>query len=125
VAQQLATHLGHLDFDQFIELLSKDVTYRVAGNHTLAGTFHGPDEVLAHVRQLVDRTGNTYDAFKWEDWLIGASHVAAVVRIHVHAHAANYVGRIFVLFGFDPTDKVSEIAIFFEDAMAAERFFAS
>jgi ketosteroid isomerase-like protein len=124
VAQQLAAHLGHLDFDNFIDLLSEEVTYRVGGNHALAGTFRGPDEVIGHVRQLVDRTGNTYDAFKWEDWLVGDNHVAALVRIHAHGHTAIYAGRLVLLFGFDPTDRISEITVFFEDAMGAERFFA-
>jgi hypothetical protein len=105
-------------------LLSPDVTYRVGGNHALAGTFRGPDEVIAHMRELVDRTGDTYDAFKWEDWLVGELHVAALVRIHARGRATIYVGRLVVLFGFDPADKVSEITIFFEDTSAAERFFS-
>jgi ketosteroid isomerase-like protein len=123
IAQRLAAHLGHLDFDELTDLLSQDVTYRVGGNHPLAGIFRGPDEVVAHMRQLVDWTGNTFDAFKWEDWLVGDRHVAALVRIHAQAHAAVYAGQILVLFGFDSADRVCDITIFFEDAIAAERFF--
>jgi hypothetical protein len=123
VAQLLASHLGHSDFDKFVELLSPDVTYRVGGNHALAGTFRGPDEVLAHIKRLVGSTGETYDAFKWEDWLVGDNHVAALVRVHARGRGAIYVARLVVLFGFDPTNKVSEITIFFEDVSGAERFF--
>ena len=123
VAYQLAAHLGQRDFDKVVDLLSQDVTYRVGGNHTLAGTFRGPVQVVAHVRQLVERTGDTYDAFKWDDWLVGAHHVAGLVRIHAHGHAAVYSGKLVVLFGFDPADKVCEITVLFEDAGGAERFF--
>jgi ketosteroid isomerase-like protein len=123
VAQQVAAHLGHPDFDEILELLSPDVSYRVVGNHALAGTFRGPDEVIAHVKHVVDWTGNTYDPFKWEDWLVGEHHVAALVRVHAHGHGAAYAARLVMLFGFDPADKVSEITICFEDTGAAERFF--
>ncbi len=123
VAQRLAAHLGHRDFDQVADLLSKEITYRVRGSHALAGTFSGPDAVIAHVRQLVERTDDTYDAFKWDDWLVGAHHVAALVRIHALGHGAAYAGRLLLLFGFDPADKVSEITVFVDDASGAERFF--
>jgi hypothetical protein len=123
VAQRLAAHLGHRDFDRFSGLLSHEVTYRVAGNHAFAGTFHGPDEVVAHVRHIVDQTNNTYDAFKWEDWLVGDQHVAALVRIRVQEHGSLYVGRLVLLFGFNPANEVTEISVYFEDAGGADRFF--
>jgi hypothetical protein len=72
---------------------------------------------------IISRTGNTYDAFKFEDWLVGELSVVALLRIYVHGHAAAYEGRLVLLFGFDPADKVSEITVFFEDPIAAERFF--
>jgi ketosteroid isomerase-like protein len=123
VAQRLAAHLGHRDFDEVADLLSQEVTYRVRGSHALAGTFHGPDEVIAHVRQLVDRTDDTYDAFKWDDWLVGDYHVVALFRVHAHGHGAAYAGRILLLFGFDPAEKISQITVFFDDEGGAERFF--
>jgi ketosteroid isomerase-like protein len=122
-AHLLAAHLGHSDFEKFTDLLSQNVTYRVGGNHALAGTFHGPDEVVAHMRHLVDSTRDTFDAIKWEDWLVGDPHVAALVRIHARGRGALYEGRLVILFGFDPANKVSEITVFFEDASGAERFF--
>jgi hypothetical protein len=123
VAQRVAAHLGHPDFDQIIGLLSPEVTYRVVGNHALAGTFRGPDQAMAHVKQVVDWTGNTYEAFKWEDWLVGDHHVAALVRIHAHSHGAAFAARLVLLFGFDLADRVGEITVCFEDPSAAERFF--
>jgi len=122
IAQRLAAHLGHGDFDQYIGLLSEDVTYRVGGNHALAGIFHGPEEVTAHVRDVADLTGNTYDAIKWEDWLVGEHHVAAVVRIHAQGHGAGLAARHVVLLRFDPADKISEIRVLFDDAGDTERF---
>jgi ketosteroid isomerase-like protein len=123
IAQRLASHFGHRDFDQCIDLLSENVTYRVGGNHALAGTFHGRDEVIAHAMDLVNRTGNTFDTFKWEDWLVGENHVATLLRAHATEHGATLELRLLVLMGFDPSDKVSEVTIFFEDASSAERFF--
>lgn len=79
IAQSLAAHFGHRDFDQYIGLLSEDVTYRVDGNHALSGTFHGPEEIGAHVRDVVDRTGSTYDAVKWEN-LVGGRASRGISR---------------------------------------------
>jgi hypothetical protein len=89
----------------------------------LAGNFRGPDAVVAHVRDLVDRTDNTYGAVKWEDWLVGDHNVAALVRVQAQGHGAIFVSRLVVLLGFDPGDKVSQITVFFEDAGGVERFF--
>ena len=123
IAQQLATQLGHRDFDQVIELLSPDVTYRVGGRHPLAGTFHGPDEVTNHIREIVDWTKDTFEALKWEDWLVGQHHIAALVRIHAQAHGAIFTARAIFLLHFDRNNKVSEITIYFEDQSAVDRFF--
>jgi ketosteroid isomerase-like protein len=122
IAQRLAAHLGHGDFDQYIGLLSEDVTYRVGGNHALAGIFHGPDEVTAQMRAVVDLTESTFDATKWEDWLVGEHHVAAVVQIHAQGHGATVTARQLVLLRFDPADKISEITVLVDDAGSTERF---
>lgn len=71
----------------------------------------------------MDQTSDSYDALKWEDWLVGEHHVAGIVRIHAHGHGARYSGKLVVIFRFDSADKVSEITVFFEDAAGAERFF--
>ncbi len=123
IAHQLAAHLGHRDFDKVAELLSPEVTYRVEGNHVLAGRFHGPEEVMTHVQEVAERTGDTYDPFKWDDWLVGDQHVAALFRIRAQGHGAVFSAKILVLFGFDSADKVSEIRVFFDDAEGADRFF--
>jgi hypothetical protein len=75
------------------------------------------------MKNLVDQTQDTYDAVKWEDWLVGDQFVAAVVRIHAQEPGMLLQSRLVVLLGFDAADKVSEITIFFEDVSGANRFF--
>ena len=119
-AQQFVSHIGHHDFERSIELLSSDVTYRVAGTSALAGTFSGCGEVTRHLIDLVERTAGTFDALKWEDWMVGERHVAALVKIQVDAAARRYEGRVLFLVRFDVDDKIEEIVVFFEDERAAE-----
>jgi ketosteroid isomerase-like protein len=123
IAQQLATHLGHDDFEQFVDLLSPEVTYRVGGSHPLAGTYHGPGEATDHMRDLVDRTKDTFEALQWEDWLVGQDHIAALVQVNAQGHGASFTTRLVFLLGFDGSNKVSEITVLFEDPNAADRFF--
>ena len=99
------------------------MTYRVAGSHPLAGTFHGPDEVTNHMKNLVDRTKDTFEALKWEDWSVGQQHIGALVHIQAQGHGASLRARRIFLLGFDSSDKVSEITLLFEDPSVAERFF--
>jgi hypothetical protein len=94
IAQQLATHLGHRDFEQVLELLSPEVTYRVGGSHPLAGTYHGPHEVTDHMRDLVHRTKDTFEALQWEDWLVGQYHVAPLVQINAQGHGTSFTARL-------------------------------
>ena len=123
IAQLLVTHVGHHDFDHFVGLLSSDVQYRVGGRQALTGVFRGRDEVAAHVRELVERTDGTYDPFKWEDWLVGDQHVAALVDVRAQGHGARIETRLVFVLRFDAADQVSEITVFFEDSSVAERFF--
>jgi hypothetical protein len=122
-AQRLAARLGHRDFDEVVDLLSTVVEYRVGGNDALASVFRGPAEVSAHMRDLADRTDQTFDAIKWEDWLVGDDYVGALVRVHAQGHGAAITTRLMILLGFDPDDRISELTVFFEDPSAAARFF--
>jgi ketosteroid isomerase-like protein len=122
-AQEFLLHIGHPDFDRAIGLLSPQVVYRIPGRHALAGTFHGPDEVTAHLTTLLERTTGTFEALKWEDWLVGQDHVAALVTVHVQSNASAYTGRHLFLVTFDVDDRISGISVFFENEDSAERFF--
>jgi len=46
------------------------------------------------------------------------------VYVHARGHGASFTARLIFLLGFDPSDKVSEITVFFEDPNAVDRFFS-
>jgi ketosteroid isomerase-like protein len=122
-AQQFVMHIGHRDSERAMELLSPRVVYRVQGQHQLAGTFSGREAVTTHLMRLLERTKGTFEALKWEDWLLGENHVAALANIRVEADGRLYTGRHLYLVSFDIDDKIAEVVVFFEDQRAVERFF--
>ena len=122
IAQQFLVLVGHRDVDQGIELLSPQATYHVPGIHALAGTFSGRDEIMRHLISLFDRTGGTYDAFKWQDWMLGEHHVAALAIVHINTKGQIYKARHLYLVRFDIHDKIEDVTVFFEDLRSAERF---
>ena len=117
--------MGHRDIEQAMQFLSPNVVYRVPGRHALSGSFHGVEEVLAHLLDLADRSGGTFDAYKFEDWLVSEDSVAAVVDAHMQGHGATLTERNIFLFGFDGSNRISEIGIFFQNEDAIERFFGA
>ncbi len=125
IAQQFLVLVGHRDVDQGIELLSPNAKYHVPGVHALAGTFSGRDEIMRHLMNLFDRTGGTFDAFKWQDWMLGEQHVAALAHVHINAKGQMYKARHLFLVRFDGHDKIDEITVFFEDQRSAERFLGA
>jgi ketosteroid isomerase-like protein len=123
-AEQFALHMGHSDIEQVKQYLSPNVVYRVPGRHALAGSFHGVDDVFAHLVALAQRSNGTFNAYKFEDWLVSENSVAAVVDIHIQEHGAFLTERSIFLFGFDASDRISEIGVFFQDEAAIDRFFS-
>jgi ketosteroid isomerase-like protein len=115
--------MGHRDIEQVTPFLSPNVFYRVPGQHALAGSFQGVDAVIAHLLDLADRSGGTFNAFKFEDWLVSENSVAVVVDAHIQGHGATVTERNIFLFGFDGSDRISEISIFFQNEDSIERFF--
>jgi ketosteroid isomerase-like protein len=124
LAQQFLMHIGHRDSAKALELLAPQATYRVAGHHSLAGLYTGRDEVTNHLCDLFQRTGGTLDTLKWEDWMMGEDHVAALVDNSLQTAHRVYSGRQLFVVGFDIDDKIVEVLVFFVDEAAAERFFA-
>ncbi len=121
-AQLFLTHIGRGDFLQAIDLLSENVTYRAQGNNALAGLFTGRDAVIRHLTELVERTKGTFEAFKWEDWLIGEHHVVGLSSIHAQSHGRIYKGRSLTVLGFNVAEEIEHITVFFEDQNAIDRF---
>jgi len=121
-AQVFLTHIGRGDFAQAIDLLSENVTYRAQGTNALAGLFIGRDAVIRHLTDLVERTKGTFEAFKWDDWLIGEHHVAGLSSIHALSHGRSYKGRSVTVVGFNMADEIEHITVFFEDQGALDRF---
>jgi hypothetical protein len=124
-AQTFLTRIGLPEFDQVVELLSPQVSYSVLGNSALSGVFTGRQQVVDHISRLMDRTSGRVDVFKWEDWLIGVHHVAALADIHVELKGAVSNGRHLFVLKFDASDLIDQVTVFFEDAAAAERFYGS
>jgi hypothetical protein len=121
-AQLFLTHIGRGDFIQAIDLLSENVTYRAQGNNALSGLFNGRDAVIRHLTELVERTKGTFEAFKWEDWMIGQHHVAGLSSIHAQSYGRIYKGRSCTVLGFTMADEIDHLTVYFEDQDAIDRF---
>jgi ketosteroid isomerase-like protein len=122
IAQEFLMHVGRPPVDRDMELLAPHVTYRVPGNHALAGVFSGREAIVGHLGALFDRTGGSLDTVKWEDWMVGEQHVAALADVHIQVQGKRYKSRHVFLVAFDSDDKIVEIVVFFEDEHSAERF---
>ena len=118
-------HVGHRDQDQVKELLSPLATYRVAGGRSSLGVFSGHERVAEHLCDLVEKTKGTYEAVKWEDWMVGEHHVAAWGDIQAESRGRRFAGRVLFLLRFNLDDMIDEVIVFPEDPASAEQFFAS
>jgi YceI-like domain/FAD binding domain len=59
---------------------SPGATHQVLGLHALAGTFSTPAEIVEHHDGLASCTMGTFEATKWDDWLVGEEYVGCVAR---------------------------------------------
>jgi hypothetical protein len=122
LAQDFMAAIGRSDVEGAINLLSPIATYRVEGVHSLSGTFSA-DEVVDHLLTMIRRTSGTFDATKFDDWLIGELYAGCVVQVTFHAEGRRYSGHVMFLFRFDSTDLIDRVTVFFEDAEVISRFF--
>jgi ketosteroid isomerase-like protein len=123
IAEHFLALLGRADTKPVLDLLSSTARYHVSGMHALSGTYSSSDEILAHLQELAVRTNGTLEATKWDDWLVGDFHVAAIGQLHMQANGQIYEGRHVFLFAFDTSDKIDAVTVFYEDSAAASRFF--
>ena len=122
MAQQYLIHTGRGDVAEAVGLLAENVAYRAQGHNALAGLFTGRDAVTRHLAQLVERTRGTFEAFKWEDWLIGENHVVGLSSIHARSDGRIYKGRTVTVLRFNAADEIDGITVFFDDQSAIDRF---
>ena len=114
--------IGRSDVEGAIRVLSPSATYRVDGGHILSGTFSA-DEIVDHLKSMIQRTSGTFDATKFEDWLTGELYAACVVHVTFHSAGRRYSGQVVFLFRFDSADLIDRVTVFFEDPDAVLRFF--
>jgi ketosteroid isomerase-like protein len=107
-----------------LPLLAPDVVYTVSGHSPLAGVYHGPDQVDAHIRQLFSATSGTFDVLKTVDWLVGLTNVAVIQFAQAQAGGVIYRNRHMFVFQTDRHDLLTNIWLFFADPDDADRFLA-
>ena len=122
-AQRFLMHIGQRSFDEVSALLADDVSYVVAGDHALAGRFSGKIQVASHLCSLAEVTGGTFDAVKWEDWMVGESHVAVLAVVHMQSVAHLFQGRHLFLVEFNVEDQISEVVVFVVNQLAVNSLF--
>ena len=59
VIRELFDAIGRGDLDAIRQVLAPDVTFTIPGSFRLAGIFHGPDEFLRGLGQLVQASNGT------------------------------------------------------------------
>jgi hypothetical protein len=106
-------------------LLAPEAVYTVSGHSPLAGVFHGPVEVGAHIRQLISATSGTFEVLKTVDWLVGLTNVAVIQFAQAQAGGMIYRGHHIFVFETDRHDLLTNIWLFFEDPDGADRLLAN
>jgi ketosteroid isomerase-like protein len=105
-------------------LLAPEAVYTVAGHSQLAGVFHGPAQVDAHIRQLFSATSGTFEVLKTVDWLVGLTNVAVIQFAQAQAGGVIYRNHHMFVFETDRHDLLTNIWLYFEDPDDADRFLA-
>jgi ketosteroid isomerase-like protein len=114
---------GH--FDDAIKLLGPNVEYRVTGKSSLSGTFVGAKAVTNHLRMFLELTETPVDVLQWEDWLVGTTYVACVVRSELQRPGRRDEFRFIFLVQVGVDDKISSVEVFSSNPEAFERFIDS
>lgn len=123
IAETFLSCLGRSNPQGALDLLSPTASYHVSGIHSFSGTFTSPVDILRHLEALASLTNGSVDVVKWEDWLIGEHHIAALGELRMSAEGQRYSGLHVFLFAFNEDDTVQHISVFYEDSAAALRFF--
>ena len=83
----------------------------------------GQAQVADHLCDLVEKTKGSFEAVKWEDWMVGMQHVSGWAHIQAEWRGRSFAGRVLFLLRFDLDDKIDEVIVFPEDPATAGEFF--
>jgi ketosteroid isomerase-like protein len=113
---------GHVD--EAVPLLEPTVVYHVPGPAELAGDFVGPAAVAKHLRKFLELTGDAIDVLSWDDWLIGTTDIAGVVRVHLQRPGRAQAFRFIFLVKVSQNVRIASVECFYSDPEAFQRFFS-
>ena len=97
------------------------VSYRVWGHNSLGGSFQR-DQVTRHLCDLTDTARRSFSVLKWDDWMVGESHVGTLVTVSGTADTRHYRGIHLIIVGFTSRGLINSVSVFFEDEAKANRF---
>lgn len=98
-----------------------DVVYRVPGSNSLAGEFHGPDQVMSYFGRLMTETSGTY-SISTMHWMASADHVALATRNHATRAGRQLDWNEVIVFHF-VNGKKAQIDLYSGDQPAVDAFF--
>jgi uncharacterized protein len=112
------------DIEKALTLLEPNVVFHVPGPAELAGDFVGPSGVAKHLQRFLELTGNAIDVLSWDDWLIGTTYIAGIVRVHLQRPGRVHEFRFVFLVQVSQAVKIARVECFYSDPEAFERFFS-
>jgi ketosteroid isomerase-like protein len=113
---------GHVD--EAVALLEPSVVYHLPGRTGPTGDFVGPTAVAEHLQKFLKLTEGSIDVLSWDDWLIGTTDIAGVVRLHLQRPGRIQECRVVFLVEVSQNVKIARVECFYSDPEAFERFFS-
>jgi ketosteroid isomerase-like protein len=110
--------------DEALTLLEPTVVYHVPGRAEPSGDFVGPTAVAKHLRKFLDLTGDAIDVLSWDDWLVGTTDIAGVVRVHLQRPGRVQDFRFVFVVEVSQNVRIARVEVFYSDPEAFERFFS-
>jgi len=123
VARSFVVSLGVAKTDEALQSLAPTATLRVLGHHSLSGAFSGRLEVAKHLEMLITQTDGRFDPVKFDDWMLGITHVSVLVEIHAEVGSAAQRLRHLILMRFGHDDLIEDVTVVFLDPEAADRLY--
>jgi uncharacterized protein len=110
------------DMDTLGELLDADVAYHVPGRSSLAGDYHGRDEVLGLFARIFELSGGTYQV-ELHDAVANDEHTVALFTARGQREGTTLDDRS-VLVSHVRDGRFTEVWLFSEDLYAVDAFFS-